>query len=229
MEMGIEASYSWNHKYIFAGGADKIYLLVQWYAGKLSSTRRRSTPKLLARDVELYLWLEPYVKIERIYGCKEIKGSQQSLIIPLGHLYEGIKQSLVIECTLLSQTAGEKHVFSAQWRYKEGNRGRAKQHSVEKININYSYDLGRIRSSGDMNVEKHIKLLKTPTVLKEAIKLFDSGDVEHGEYILRRKGDELLLFALHSGDTKLVEEAEMLYRFSEHYVDTYRGFSREGN
>ncbi|HEY2494238.1 MAG TPA: hypothetical protein VGI33_15205 [Paenibacillus sp.] len=225
MKMGIEATYSWNHEHIFARGADKIYLLVQWYAGMLPTTRRRSTPKLLARDVELYLWLEPYIKIERIYGCEEMKGSQQLLIIPLGHLYNGIKQSLIIECTLLSQTAGMKHVLSAQWRYKEGNRGRAKQLSVEKININYTYDLGRIRSAGDINVEKHIKLLKTPTVVKEAIKLFDSGDVDQGEYILRRKGDELLLFAIHSGDPKLIEEAEMLYRLSEHYADTYRGFS----
>ncbi|MGF7047061.1 hypothetical protein J2T13_001563 [Paenibacillus sp. DS2015] len=226
MDMEIEASYFWDHEYIFAGSTNKIYLLVQWSACMTPTTRRKSTPKLLARDVELYLWLEPYILVGNIYGCEGMKRSQQQLlIVQLGHLYNGIRQSLVIECTLLSQTPGEKHVLSAQWRYKEGSRGRARQRSVEEIYIHYSYDLGRLRNSGDINVEKHIKLLKTPTVIKEADKWFNLGEADHAEFILRRKGDELLLFAIHSGDPKFIEEAETLYRLSKQYVDAYQGIS----
>lgn len=216
----IKATYTWNHSYIYATGADSVYLLIEWNASELNLSSTKSVSKLYARDVELMIWLEPGTKVVRTYGCKgKIESQQSSLIVPLGHLYTDMKQCVVIECSFKSHAACKRPVISTQWRYKGSNSERMKEQAVEEIYMNYTYNLGLIRRAGNFKVEKQVKLFKTSTIMKEAIEIFKLGDVEHAEFILRRKGDELLLSAVQSGDLSLMEEAEKMYRVIDLYGD----------
>jgi hypothetical protein len=221
MPSGIQDQFTWNRNHIFASGMNKAILLVEWYGGTLRPARRRTSPKLIARDVELHLWLEPHVTLLRIYGAKARRGLNHSLIVPLGHLQDGVKQFFAIELALEPQSPGLHGVISAQWRYKERNKERIKELPVKELYMNYTYHMGLLRQPEDFYVHKHVKLLETPGVVKEAIRLFEFGDIEHGEWVLRRKGDELLISAARNADGRLLAEADMLYQLSEHYVGTY--------
>ncbi|OAB45945.1 hypothetical protein [Paenibacillus glacialis] len=217
----IKATYTWNHSYIYATGADSVFLLIEWNMSELNANRTPSVSKLYARDVELNIWLEPGIKVVRTYGCKGVLGPpQSSLILSLGHLYTDKKQSVVIECSFKPHFACKRPVISVQWRYKGSNNERMKEQAVEEIYMNYTYNLGLLRKTGNFKVEKQVKLLKTSTIMKEAIEIYELGDPEYAEFILRRKGDELLLCAVQSGDMSLIEEAEKLYRIIEIYGGT---------
>lgn len=221
MQSGIQDNFTWNRNHIFARGTNKAILLVEWYGGTFRQARRRTLPKLIARDVHLHLWLEPHVSLVNIYGAKAMKGHNQSLILPLGHLHDGVKQFLAIELAFQPQSPGLHGVISAQWRFKEKNKERIKELPVKEVYMDYTYHMGHLQQPEDFHVNKHVKLLETPGVLKEAIRLFEYGDIEHGEWVLRRKGDELLISAARNADGRLLEEADMLYQLSEHYVGTY--------
>lgn len=212
MYTDIKATYTWNHSYIYAAGADNIYLLIDWDVSKENAMNMRSASKLYARDVELNVYLEPGINVEEIYGCQgNTESPHSTLKLSLGHLYTNRKQCVVIKCSFKPHSGGKRPVVSAQWRYKGSTSERIREQPIEEIFINYTYNLGLIRKIGDFKVEKQVKLLKTPIVLKEAIEIFEQGDIEHAEFILRRRGDELLLFAVQSGDLRLMEEAEKLY------------------
>lgn len=221
MQSGIQDNFTWNRNYIFASGTNKAILLVEWFGGTLRQSRRRTSPKLIARDIQLHLWLEPHVSLVRIYGAKAMRGLNHSYVLSLGHLHDGVKQFLAIELAFQPQETGMHGVISAQWRYKEKNKERIKELPVKEIYMNYTYHMGFLQQPEDFHVTKHVKLLETPGVLKEAIRLFEYGDIEHGEWILRRKGDELLISAARNADGRLLAEADMLYQLSEHYVGTY--------
>ncbi|MNP37932.1 hypothetical protein D3C76_1314090 [compost metagenome] len=92
---------------------------------------------------------------------------------------------------------------------------------MEEIYIKYTYNLGLLRLPANLKVEKQAKLLKTPILLKEAIEKFESGDLDQGESMIRRKGDELLLFSIQNEDLDVADEAEKLYQLSKQYRDTY--------
>jgi hypothetical protein len=133
-----------------------------------------------------------------------------------------VKQFLAIELALESQSAGMHGVLSAQWKFKEKNKERIKELPVKELYINYTYHTGLLQQPENFHVRKHVMLLETQTILKEAIRLFEEGDVEQGEWLLRRKGDEMLIEAARFTDERLLEEADMLYQLSEHYVGTYQ-------
>ncbi|GAB6991585.1 hypothetical protein [Paenibacillus pini] len=221
MQSGIQANFMWSRKNIYASGTNRVFLLVEWYGGTIRQNRRRSTPKLIARDVQLLLWLEPNVSLVKVHGAKPIKSINDSIMIPLGHLYDGVKQFIAIEFAFQPQTVGLHGVLSAQWRFKEKNKERMKELPVREIYIQYTYHMGLLQQPEDFYVKKHIKLLETPGILKEAIRLFEHGDLVQGEWMLRRKGDELLINAVRHSDVRLLEEATMLYQLSERYVKTY--------
>ncbi|MDR0268252.1 hypothetical protein [Paenibacillus sp.] len=222
MQSSIQENFIWDRSHIFASGSNKVILLVEWYGGNSRQSRKRSTPKLIAQDVQLHLWLEPQVSLVRILGGMVVENLGQSLMIPLGHLYDGVKQFLAIELALQPQNAGMHGVLSAQWKYKEKNKERIKELPVKELYMNYTYHTGLLQQPENFYVRKHVMLLETQTILKEAIHLFEEGDVEQGEWLLRRKGDEMLIMAARFTDERLLEEAEMVYQLSEHYVGTYR-------
>jgi len=222
MHSGIQENFTWNRSHILASGSNKVTLLVEWYGGSFRQSRRRNTPKLIAQDVQLHLWLEPQVSLVRIHGAKAVKNLGQSLMIPLGHLYDGVKQFLAIELALPPQSAGMHGVLSAQWKFKEKNKERIKELPVKELYMSYTYHTGLLKQPESFHVRKHVMLLETQSILKEAIGLFEHGNVERGEWLLRRKGDEMLIEAARHTDERLLEEADMLYQLSEHYVGTYR-------
>lgn len=222
MQSGIQENFTWNRSHILASGSNRVILLVEWYGGSFRQTRKRSTPKLIAQDMQLHLWFEPQVSLIRVYGAKAMKNLGQSIMIPLGHLYDGVKQFIAIELALQPQHTGMHGVLSAQWKYKEKNKERIKELPVKELYMNYTYHTGLLQQPENFHVRKHVKLLETQSVLKEAIHLFEYGNIDRGEWLLRRKGDELLIDALRFTDERLLEEADMLYQLSEHYVSTYR-------
>ncbi|MCJ8013968.1 hypothetical protein MUG84_19760 [Paenibacillus sp. KQZ6P-2] len=221
MQSGIQENFTWNRSHVIASGSNKVTLLVEWYGGSLRQPRKRSTPKLIAQDVQLHLWFEPQVSLIRVHGAKVMKNLGQSIMIPLGHLYDGVKQFIAIELVLQAQNAGMHGVLSAQWKFKEKNKERIKELPVKELYMNFTYHTGLLKQQENFHVRKHVMLLESQSILKEAIQQFECGDVERGEWLLRRKGDEMLIEAARFTDERLLEEADMLYQLSEHYVSTY--------
>lgn len=213
----IKATYTWNYTHIYTpAGADSIYLLIEWNATEPQSTRTSSIAKPCARDVELNIWLEPEAQFVNIYGYKGyIHTSPSSLKLELGNLYTNSKQSIVIEFAFKPYAKCKRSVLSTQWRYKGATSDKIREQAVEELYMNYTFNPGLVEKEGNFKVEKQAKLLKTPIILREAIAIFELGDIEHAKYLIRRKGDELLLFAVQSGDLRLMEEAEKLYHFIE--------------
>lgn len=213
----IKATYTWNHTYVYTpAGAASIYLLIEWSALEPYSTRTSSISKPYARDVELNIWLDPVVQVVAIYGCKGyIYSSPSSLKLELGNLYINSKQSIVIEFAFKPNAKCKRTVLSTQWRYKGATSDKFIEQAMEELYMNYTFNPGLVEKKGNFKVEKQAKLLKTPILLREAIAIFELGNIEHAKFLIRRKGDELLLFAVQSGDLRLLEEAEKMYQFIE--------------
>ncbi|AOZ92016.1 hypothetical protein [Paenibacillus crassostreae] len=85
--------------------------------------------------------------------------------------------------------------------------------------MNYTYNLADMKKVGNYKVEKQVKLIEARNILKNAIEMFELGNVEQSEFLLRRKADDLLLFSIQSNDVSLVDEVEKLYELSTYYKE----------
>lgn len=218
----IKATYTWNYTYIYTpAGADSIYLLIEWNALEPDSKRTSSISKPYARDVELNIWFESVVQVVAIYGYKgHIHSSPSSLKLDLGNLYINSKQSIIIEFSFKAHANRKRSVLSTQWRYKGATSNKIREQAIEELYMNYTFNPGLVEKKGNFKVEKQVKLLTAPSILREAIAVYERGDIEHAKFLVRRKGDELLLFAIRSGDLVLMKEAEKLYHFLDNWGES---------
>lgn len=216
MQMQIKYSCSWSRSAVSARGEEKVTLLIEWYAGRLKSAKVRLA-RLVSRDVQFYIWPEPGTKILAVYGAKpRMEKAGTLMTLPVGQLFEGEKHCLAIEVSLDARAAGMHQTLAVQLRHKNVMKDKFKHQPIEGIHLHFSHHLGLLREQESFHVQKHVLLLQSPMKLRNAMLLCEQGRFDQGEWLLRRQGDELLLFAIREGDRRLMQEAELFYRISQH-------------
>ncbi|OBZ08880.1 hypothetical protein A8L34_22250 [Bacillus sp. FJAT-27264] len=215
MQASIQPIFTWSQEHIFAGGTHNIVLLVEWRGiVKVDQLRKRSH-KIAARDIELRIWLEPHLDLTACHGCRAEAGEGRSLLLNLGNILCGQQKYLALEFSTSAMPAGKHDALWVQWLYKQPPGGRIRELPLQKLSLGYSRHTAVARDTVCFHVEKHLELLKIPTMLDETTLLKDKGqNIEAAEH-LRRHADNLLLLAARSGDLSLLKEAEALYKRSD--------------
>lgn len=212
MQANIQPLFTWSHDRIFAGTAQNVALLVEWKGVAQNEQFRKKNRKVVAREIELRIWLEAHVTLKECHGCIAEAGEGKSLLLRLGKIHAGGRKYIVLEFNMAAMPAGLHEALWLQWQYKQPPVERIRELALKKLSFEYTHHTDVLRAAGSFHVEKHLELLKTIKILEEAVAL-RSGHADHSEYErFRRQADKLLLLAARSGDMELVKEAEQLYR-----------------
>jgi transcriptional antiterminator Rof (Rho-off) len=195
-----------------AGGAQNIVLLVEWKGISQGEDFRKKSRKLVAREIELRVWLEGHVTVTGCYGCTAEEGEGRSLLLRLGKIHSGQHRYIALEFTLSAMPAGIHEALWLQWQYRQPPVERIRELPLKKLGIEYSHHTDVLGTGCCFHVEKHLELLKTEKLLAEAELLRTKQQIPAPSDKLRRQADKLLLLAARSGDMQLVKEAESLYK-----------------
>ncbi|MEK5034478.1 hypothetical protein MKY96_23725 [Paenibacillus sp. FSL R7-0302] len=212
MQASIQTMFTWSQERILAGGAKKIVLLVEWKGALQGEDSRKKSRKVVARDIELRVWLESHVKVTGCYGCSAEEGEGRSLLLKLGKIHSGQRRYIALEFMMAGMPAGIHEALWLQWQYKQPTVERIRELPLKKLGIEYSHHTGLLGASSCFHVEKHLALLQTEALIAEAQEARMRNKPEVPADILRRQADHLLLMAARSGDMQLLREAEALYK-----------------
>jgi hypothetical protein len=208
----INPIFTWGQDRIFAGGNRDVVLLVEWKGNTPSEHSSPSSHKVVARDIELRVWLEPHVTFKRCYGCEVEIGEGDSLVLKLGKIKTGQRKFIGLEFTTSSTVAGKYEALSLQWKYKKPTVERIRELPVKVLELEYAHHTRILSDTCCFYVEKHLEMLKTAETVEEAAELRNKGQHSEAHEMLSRHADKLLLLAVRSGDPLLLKEAEMLYK-----------------
>lgn len=212
MQASIQPIFTWSQDRIMAGGAQNIVLLVEWKGISQGEDFRKKSRKLVAREIELRVWLEGHVTVTGCYGCTAEEGEGRSLLLQLGKIHSGQHRYIALEFTLSAMPAGIHEALWLQWQYRQPPVERIRELPLKKLGIEYSHHTDVLGTGCCFHVEKHLELLKTEMLLAEAELLLTKQQIPVPSDKLRRQADKLLLLAARSGDMQLVKEAESLYK-----------------
>ncbi|AIQ50895.1 hypothetical protein [Paenibacillus sp. FSL R7-0331] len=212
MQASIQPIFTWSRSRIFAGVSRNLILLVEWKGVSQGDEARKKSRKVVAREIELRIWLESHFTFVRAYGCTAEAGEGRSLLLRLGKIHSGASKFICLEFTTEGMPAGIHEALWLQWQYKQPPVERIKELPLQKLGLEYSHHTDVLAIGGNFHVEKHLELLKMIKVLEEAsLQRNRSTDPMLADK-LRRQADKLLLLAARSGDMQLVKEAEVLYK-----------------
>lgn len=215
-----EVCYSWNREAIPTGGADPVYMLIEWRSGALAKRPRKTAPKIVSRDLELLLKPEFGVRLKGVYGCRS-KETDIGWVLRLGDVYKGESKKILLEFAMSPRLSGKVPVCSAYWSTRKLKQSQRVLLRREQLYIQYTSHLGMLRQPDNPKVEKSIKLNETVPLIKQALRAYERGRVQEGSDILRRHADALLIEALRKQDIEYYEEAEIVEKLRCHYGMTY--------
>ncbi|MEK3902549.1 MULTISPECIES: hypothetical protein [unclassified Paenibacillus] len=212
MQASIQTLFTWSQERILAGGAKKVVLLVEWKGALQGEEFRKKSRKVVARDIELRVWLESHVKVTGCYGCSAEEGEGRSLLLKLGKIHSGQRRYIALEFMMAGMPAGIHEALWLQWQYKQPTVERIRELPLKKLGIEYSHHTDLLGARSCFHVEKHLALLQTEALIAEAQEARMKNKPEVPADILRRQADQLLLMSARSGDMQLLREAEALYK-----------------
>ncbi|ETT52390.1 hypothetical protein MKZ07_28675 [Paenibacillus sp. FSL P4-0338] len=212
MQASIQTLFTWSQERILAGGAKKVVLLVEWKGVSQGEDFRKKSRKVVARDIELRVWLESHVKVTGCYGCSAEEGEGRSLLLKLGKIHSGQRRYIALEFIMAGMPAGIHEALWLQWQYKQPTVERIRELPLKKLGIEYSHRTDLLGAHSCFHVEKHLALLQTEALIAEAQEARMKNKPEVPSEILHRQADQLLLMAARSGDMQLLREAESLYK-----------------
>lgn len=202
----IHPVFTWSQNRIFAGGNRNVILLVEWKGNMPSEHSRPSSYKVVAREIELRVWLEPHVTFKRSYGCEFEVGEGSSLLLKLGKIKTGQRKFIALEFNISTTIAGRYEALSLQWKYKKPTVERVQELPVKVLELEYTHHTQVLNETCCFHVEKHLELLKTAETIEEATTLQNEGQHSQAHEMLCRHADKLLLLAVRSGDPLLLKE-----------------------
>lgn len=208
----IHPVFTWSQDRIFAGGNRNIVLLVEWMGNRTPEHSRSGSHRVVAREIELRIWLEPHMIFKRCYGCELEAGEGRSIRLKLGKIKTGQRKYIAIEFTVATSIAGKYEALSLQWKYKKPTVERIRELPVKVLELEYTHHTSSLRETCCFHVEKHLELLKRTETLEEATALRNQGQYSKAHEMICRHADKLLLMAVRSGDPLLLKEAEMMYK-----------------
>lgn len=212
MHASIQPIFTWSQDRIFAGAGQNVSLLVEWKGVAQNEQLHKKSRKVVAREIELRIWLESHVTLKGCYGCTAEAGEGRSLLLQLGKIHAGGRKYAGLEFTMAAMPAGVHEALWMQWQYKQPPVERIRELPLKKLSLEYTHHTDVFRATGSHYVEKHIELLKTAKVMEEAAALRLIHEDSYANEKLRRQADRLLLLAVRSTDMQLVKEAEQLYK-----------------
>lgn len=208
----IQPILTWSQDRIFAGGLRNIILLVEWKGISSEEHLRIKSYKVVAREIQLKIWLEPHVTFKRCFGCDVDIGEGGELLFRLGKIHAGHSNFIGLELTISAPVTGKYEALWLQWQYKRPSVERIREFPLKMLDLEYTHHTSNLGNSCCFYVEKHIELLRTAEVFEEAIALRIRGQHQLAYEKLSRHVDKLLLLATRSGDIVLLKEAETLYK-----------------
>lgn len=208
----IEPTLTWSQDSIFAGKSHNIFLLIEWKGISSEIDPRIKSHKVVARDIELKIWLEPHVTFKRCYGCKTEVGTNGALVFKLGKISAGQRNFIGLELTISTLVTGKYEALWMQWQYKKPSVDRIREFPLKTLNLEYNYHTHNLGNTSCFHVEKHLEMLRTAEVVAEANALRTKGQYAQAYEQLCRHADKLLLLATRSEDITLLKEAETLYK-----------------
>lgn len=212
MQASIQPIFTWSRSRIFAGASRNLILLVEWKGLNQREEVRKKSRKLVAKEIELRIWLEAHLTFIGAYGCAAEAGEGRSLLLKLGKIHAGARKFICLEFKTEGMPAGIHEALWLQWQYKQPPVERIRELPLQKLGLEYTHHTDALTLENCFHVEKHLELLKMVKVLEEA----PLSDIRRRDQVLeerlRRQADKLLLLAARSGDMQLVKEAEVLYK-----------------
>lgn len=213
MHVSIQPLLTWSQDRIFAGVAQNLVLLVEWKGISQSEDFRKKSRKIVAREIELRIWLEAHVTLSECYGCTAEEGEGRSLLLKLGKVYAGQRQYVALKFTIAAMPAGKHEALWLQWQYKQPPVERIRELALQKLSHEHIHHTSILGSANCcFYVEKHLELLKTRKILEETVEMRKKNKGRAILENLRRQADQLLLLATRSGDMQLLREAELIYK-----------------
>jgi hypothetical protein len=212
MQASIQPIFTWSQDRILAGGAKNIILLVEWKGVSQGEEFRKKSRKVVAREIELRVWLESHVTVTGCYGCTAEEGEGRSLLLKLGKIHSGQRRFIALEFTMSGMPAGIHEALWLQWQYRQPTVERIRELPLKKLGMEYSHHTDVLGAQCCFHVEKHVELLKMEGLLAEREVARAQNQQQVSTEKLRRQADKLLLLAARSGDMQLVKEAEALYK-----------------
>ncbi|MEK5235079.1 hypothetical protein NST99_05190 [Paenibacillus sp. FSL L8-0470] len=212
MQASIQPIFTWSQNRIFAGAARDVILLVEWEGMVQGVETQKKSRKVVAREIELRVWLEAHVSLKACYGCVVEAGEGRSLLLKLGKIHAGGRKYIALEFTMAAMPAGNHEALWLQWQYKQPPVERIRELPLHKLSLEYTHHTDVLGTASCFHVAKHLELLKTAMVMEEAVALRSKTSDPASYDRLRRQADDLLLLATQSGDMQLVKEAEAVYK-----------------
>ncbi|WP_415841236.1 hypothetical protein [Paenibacillus typhae] len=185
---------------------------MEWKGLNQREEVRKKSRKLVAKEIELRIWLEAHLTFIEAYGCTAEAGEGRSLLLKLGKINAGVRKYICLEFKTEGMPAGIHEALWLQWQYKQPPVERIRELPLQKLGLEYTHHTDALALDNCFHVEKHLELLKIVKVLEEAPLSGSSRRDLVLEERLRRQADKLLLLAARSGDMQLVKEAEVLYK-----------------
>lgn len=115
----IQPKLTWSQDCIFAGGERSVVLLVEWRGNATGEQIRQKSHKVVAREIELRVWLEPHVTFKHSYGYEAEAGEGGSLIFKLGKIRALQRKFFGLEFIVSAPLAGKYEALWVQWSYKK--------------------------------------------------------------------------------------------------------------
>lgn len=210
MQASIQPIFTWSRNRVFAGASQNLVLLVEWKG--VSQQEDKKSRKLVAREIELRIWLESHMTFTEAYGCSAEAGEGRSLLLKLGKIHSGYRKFIALEFITESMPAGLHEALWMQWQYRQPPVERIRELPLQKLGLEYTHHTDVLGSESSFHVEKHVELLKSVNVLEDAALLRNRNADPLVCEKVRRQADKLLLLAARSGDMQLVKEAELMYK-----------------
>ncbi|UNK19733.1 hypothetical protein MNQ98_06800 [Paenibacillus sp. N3/727] len=220
LHSSLYTDFTWSRNHVAASGANHVYLLVEWRGTAARPRKKRTFFNRVAEQVQLHLQLGAGVRINALYGYKAEMLNDRNITLNLGCLLEGMAKQIVLEFEFAPRSSGIHTVVTALWTYMDEMYRQVILPS-RTISLQFSNHTAIFHKTIDLRVEKYTKLLQNPSIVENALKAYERGYLVEGEEIIRRRADEMLLYALRLGDVDYLREAEILYNLGYAFVDSY--------
>jgi Ca-activated chloride channel homolog len=75
----------------------------------------------------------------------------------------------------------------------------------------FTADINLLNAAGNTKVHQQVELTKSAKVIEQAIEAFDSGEMEHGQMLLKVQADQMLQMSITMNSPMMAEESAKLY------------------
>ncbi|CAM3982328.1 VWA domain-containing protein [Cohnella lubricantis] len=179
-------------------------------------------PAILGRELEgllsvtaqnVKLIVRPFdgAQVTAIYGYPAEERESGGSAIAIGDLYQNEVKSILVELTLHPHTPGEHPVLKLDWEYVDVTEGAVMCRTSIDVAAAFTSDIDLLGQPANPVVEQQVELTKSAIVIEQAMKAFDSGDMEQGQQLLKAQADEMLRLSAVMGSPLMAEESAKLY------------------